>query len=121
AMSFFKTIVDFVKSDLASAQASAQPAVPVIDENDVPPGGRFRVEIVGEAHYQPALARLAGKKTVDGVSVYKAAVLIPEAGNRHDRNAVSVRIGGVTVGYLSREQAVRFHRSTAGVGKAKEP
>jgi hypothetical protein len=119
-MSLFKAIVDFVKSDLASAQAPTQPAVPVIDENDIPPGGRFRVEIVGEAHYQAVLARLAGKKTKDGVSVYKAALLFPEPTNRHDRNAVSVRIGGETVGYLSREQAVRFHRSFAGHGRVTE-
>jgi hypothetical protein len=92
------------------------------DAQRVPRGGRYRVEIVGEASYQPAIARLAGPKTRDGVSVYRAALLVPEPDNPHDPNAVAVRIEGLPVGYLSREQAVAFHRALGGDdGRAAAP
>lgn len=75
-----------------------------------------RVEIVGEASYQGELAELAGPKTENGVNVYKTAALVPEPSNRHDKNAVAVKIDGLTVGYLSRDQVPGFHKAIASVG-----
>ena len=74
-------------------------------------GRARRVEIVGEASYQRELAQIAGPKTPNGVNVKLAARLVPEPTNRRDRNAVSAVIDGHTVGYLSRDQAMGFHRA----------
>jgi hypothetical protein len=115
-MSLLNRIIEFPGRERRAAEAPEQAARPPGGDQRVPPGGRYRVEIVGEASYQAAIGRLAGAKTHDGVSVYKPAVLVPEPTNPHDRNAVSVRIEGLTVGYLSREQAVTFHRVVAGDG-----
>jgi len=74
-------------------------------------GRARRVEIVGEAHYERELARIAGPKTPNGMHMYVVARLVPEPTNRHDRNAVAAVINGCTVGYLSRKQAMSFHRA----------
>jgi len=75
-----------------------------------------RVDIVGEASYQPALDRIAGPKSEDGVSVWKTAALTPEPANAYDKNAVMVTIDSLKVGYLSRRQAVAFHAMMADAG-----
>lgn len=81
--------------------------------------GRERiVEIVGEASYEREIAQLAGPKTEHGVNVYMTARLDPEPTNRHDSNAVAVRIGGLLVGHLSRDQAPRFHSAMGDAGYA---
>ncbi|MEX1253942.1 MAG: HIRAN domain-containing protein [Dehalococcoidia bacterium] len=120
-MSILRSIVGFARGEQRAAPSPSQPATPALDGGDVPPGGRFRVEIVGEAHYQDVLARLAGPKTSHGVSIYKAAMLAPEPDNPHDAKAVAVRIDGLTVGYLSREQAATFHSVMAGEKWAAQP
>jgi hypothetical protein len=74
-------------------------------------GRKRRVEIVGEIYHERELAQVAGPKTPNGVSVLVDARLVPEPTNRHDRNAVAAVINGLTVGYLSREQAVNYHRA----------
>jgi HIRAN domain len=79
-----------------------------------------RIDIVGEASYQTALARIAGPKTADGMSVWKTAQLTPEPGNAHDKNAVMVTIDGLKVGYLSRRQALAYHRMMADAGMQDE-
>lgn len=67
--------------------------------------GLRQVQIVGESHRQDALARLAGPRTKEGVSVWVLAALVPEPTNSHDPKAVMVKIEGHHVGYLSREMA----------------
>lgn len=91
--------------------APGTPASPKEVEAKVFKGRDRRVEIVGEAYYQRELAKLAGPKTTNGVSVYLDARLVPEPTNRHDRNAVATVINGHTVGYLSRRQAVAYHKA----------
>lgn len=67
------------------------------------------VEVVGESNYQDALARVSGGRTGDGpANPAQVAVLWPERNNRYDRNAIAVKITGRTVGYLSRDNAVRY-------------
>ncbi|MBX9850113.1 MAG: HIRAN domain-containing protein [Rhodocyclaceae bacterium] len=68
--------------------------------------GLFEFEVVGESHYQQALSRIA-QSSVDRTVV---AVLIPEDQNKYDKNAVRVDVDGMTVGYLSREDAKSFRR-----------
>ena len=67
------------------------------------------LEVVGESNYQDALARVSGGRTGDGpANPEQLAVLWPEPNNRYDKNAIAVKIEGRTVGYLSRENAVRY-------------
>jgi hypothetical protein len=71
------------------------------------------LEVVGESNYQDALARVSGGRTPDGPArPDQLAVLWPEPNNRYDRNAIAVKISGRTVGYLSRDNAVRYQAVT---------
>lgn len=72
--------------------------------------GEFAFEIVGESHYQKALKSLTGDHGDTSPNKKATAVLIPETGNPHDDKAVRVDIQGMTVGYLSREDARSFRR-----------
>ena len=97
------------------AQRTAAPAGPPADAIRLSADGRLSV--VGESHYQPALKAAVGGRAARGIAdaVPVTAVLIPEPGNRHDRNAVRVDVGGRTVGYLAREDAVRYQRVLRGL------
>jgi hypothetical protein len=78
--------------------------VPIFDAR---PG--TRVEVVGESHYQDALARAAGGRTEDGPArVAQIAGLIAEPSNPYDSNAVMVQINGAVVGYLTRPDAIAY-------------
>lgn len=69
-----------------------------------------RVNVVGESHYQDAIAAAAGGRELSGGEdeARCRAVLIPEPNNPHDANAVRVAVQGKTVGYLSREAATDY-------------
>lgn len=67
--------------------------------------GDFECQVVGESHYQRALEQIAGKRTDESAELACTAHLIPEPENKHDRNAIRVDIAGLTVGYLSRDDA----------------
>jgi hypothetical protein len=67
------------------------------------------LDIVGEASYQPWLMAVGGKRTPNGpTSPEQIATLIREPKNRYDHNAIAVQIRGRTIGYLARENAVRY-------------
>lgn len=67
------------------------------------------LEIVGEKSYQPALRRISGGRTPTGPRAPDhIATLIREPKNRYDHNAIAVTIDGSLVGYLAREDAVRY-------------
>ncbi|WP_433362104.1 HIRAN domain-containing protein [Actinoplanes sp. CA-142083] len=71
--------------------------------------GYPHADIVGESHYAAAIRDVLGNDfKVDGSEVIAVAELVPEPGNRHDQNAVAVRIGGQLVGYLPRDEAARY-------------
>jgi HIRAN domain len=67
-----------------------------------------RVRVVGVSHYQDVLREIAGAGGGEAVRHEATAALLPEPENPHDPNAVQVTIGGRPVGYLSREDAVRY-------------
>jgi hypothetical protein len=69
--------------------------------------GSFPMEVVGESRYQNALVAICGAHTRYGHDSEYSANIEREPLNPFDRNAVVAKIGGRTVGYLSREQAVR--------------
>jgi hypothetical protein len=67
------------------------------------------LDIVGEAQYQRPLAALAGDMTRGGRTVADGlAILTPEPENPYDPDAIAVMIEGERVGYLSREDAIRY-------------
>jgi len=65
------------------------------------------VSVVGESHHQTFLRALTKTKRGE-VREYTQAEVRPEPGNRFDKNAVTVEVGGKSVGYLSRNDAVRY-------------
>jgi hypothetical protein len=71
-------------------------------------GGGHDLEVVGESHYQDALWRLVGGRSTEWIRIPMQAVLVAESDNPYDPNAISVRIDGMKVGYLSREDAEAY-------------
>ncbi|MFJ3379383.1 HIRAN domain-containing protein [Curtobacterium sp. NPDC090217] len=66
-------------------------------------------EVAGEAQYEDAIRPLLGRLTKDqDRELHTEATLIPEPDNPYDANAVSVRISGAVVGYLTRDDARVF-------------
>lgn len=74
---------------------------------------------MGESHYQPALKKAVGGRTVPEGAFEEAipvqATLVPEPENRYDSSAVRVDVGGRTVGYLPREEAARYQPVLLGL------
>ena len=68
-------------------------------------------EVVGESNYQPAI-----KAAADAHGRAQLAQLVREPRNKYDRNAVAVRLGGQTVGYLPRDEAPDYHAVLAQLG-----
>ncbi len=72
--------------------------------------GQVDLEVVGEASYQDNLWQaVRGRRGIaDRMRVEVHAVLVGEADNPYDPNAVSVWVRGLKVGYLSRDDARRY-------------
>lgn len=70
--------------------------------------GEYNFEVVGESNYQGALERACGARTEKSQDRIVQAILVLNNRNRYDPQAVCVTVGGLTVGYLSREHAKRF-------------
>jgi hypothetical protein len=103
---------------LFSRQRTDTPAAPSSPGLDIavsaPPldvvlyGGGHDLEVVGESFYQDALWRVVGVRSTERVRMEIEAVLVAETDNAYDDNAISVWIGGVKVGHLSREDAEAY-------------
>lgn len=76
--------------------------------------GSFEWNVVGEGHYQDALALITGGKTEEGHNMLVDALLVPEDDNPHDPLAYCVRINGHRVGYMSREDARSLRAKVKG-------
>lgn len=72
--------------------------------------GKYQ-EVVGESHYQPAI-----KAALDAYGRTQLAQLVREPRNKHDRNAVAVRLAGQTVGYLPRDEALDYQAVLVNLG-----
>ena len=75
---------------------------------ELAPTRGFQQAVVGESHYQVAIGRIVGGKSVYSASHPCEALLVCDDNNSHDANAVEVRVEGATVGYLPREDANRY-------------
>lgn len=76
----------------------------------------FPLHVVGESNYQPALISICGQYTRSGYDHEHSALIMLEPSNRHDPSAVVVKIYGLRVGYLPRNQAVRVGTQMKEVG-----
>jgi len=70
--------------------------------------GHEKLEVVGESHYQEILWRIVGGRTAEPVRYETHAVLVPDPQNSYDENAIEIRIDGLLVGYLSRNDAAAY-------------
>lgn len=75
----------------------------------------YRVRVVGESFYDENLRILCGPSTDHMRQFAKTAILTLEDNNPHDRNAVRVDVDGLTVGHLSRSDAIRFRAAYSGM------
>jgi len=66
------------------------------------------VRVVGVSHYQDALTEVVGRAGADRVRQAITARLEPEPTNPHDANAIRVLVDERPVGYLSRDDALRY-------------
>jgi hypothetical protein len=91
--------------------APAPRAVGTIDGPDT-----YSVDVVGESHYQDALERICGGRSEEGADEVVRATLVFEDNNPHDNQAVRVDINGMTVGYLSRQNAREYRKQLKKAG-----
>lgn len=75
-----------------------------------PPLGEYEFEVVGESFYQPVLKALHDTVAGTDEEPTGTAVLVPENDNPHDASAVRVTVQGLTIGYLSANDARSFRR-----------
>ena len=80
--------------------------------------GDFGQAVVGELQYQRTLERIAGGCRRDGVRAEVTAFLHLDNDNRHDPNAVCVKVSGRTIGYLSVRDALAYRERLAEIGHA---
>ena len=81
-----------------------------------PTAGEYLVDVVGESHYQSALAAICGPRSEGGEYREVAARLVLEDDNQYDANAVAVKINSRKVGHLNRANAVAFRRWLSSSG-----
>lgn len=86
-----------------------------------PSKGEFACEVVGESNYQDAIGRALTVASKQSDDTPLLALLTPESANKHDRNAVSVTIGGALVGYLSRDFAPVYRERLKAEGMGLVP
>lgn len=68
------------------------------------------VEVAGEAWREREITTAVGRnpRLDEEIEVNVPAVLVPEPDNPHDRNAISVRVGGQVVGYIERADTKKY-------------
>ena len=70
--------------------------------------GGETLEVVGESHYQDTLWEIVGGVRPERVRYGTLALLVPDPDNPVDANAIEVLIDGQRVGFLSRQDAIRY-------------
>lgn len=75
--------------------------------------GTFAVDVVGVSRRQDVLAAIVDRHGRSGRTMTLDALLVLENTNPHDANAVRVEIDGALIGYLSRDNAVRYRADLA--------
>jgi hypothetical protein len=102
-MGFFTRRHEAKGSDQRSAPSAAPQSIEVTLCD-----GDETLEVVGESNYQEALWSIVGGPTTEPVRLDVIAMLLPEPTNAYDSNAIAVWVNGLRVGYLGRDNAVRY-------------
>jgi hypothetical protein len=100
--------MSLIKWFLSRAAKEPSSELPPAAEIRLTGNGGFRLMVVGEASYQDNLEQICGGRTTESVDRTETAHLILEDSNPYDRNAVSVKINDLQVGYLNREDAKAY-------------
>ncbi|GLX99923.1 hypothetical protein [Actinoplanes sp. NBRC 101535] len=80
--------------------------------------GWASAEVVGETHYAKAIRALFGTNfNPQGTDITIPVTLIPDAKNKHDRNAVGVWSDAGLIGHLPRAEAARYVQVLAALSK----
>ncbi len=74
--------------------------------------GAFKLFVIVESHSQNAIAQIASTPLNNKQSA-QLAHIIPESGNEKDPFAVRIELNGKNVGYLTRDDALKFRRRLA--------
>lgn len=80
--------------------------------------GKYLFEIVGESHYQSALEKICEGRSGESQSKKATATIVHEDDNPYDNEAIRVDINGLTVGYLSKNDARKYRQALKIMGKA---
>lgn len=118
------SIYSFIKSDKRKVPPASKPSRQAPKKRSYADqqtfhwsdNGNYGFEVVGESNYQDALRSLAGDHGDRSAAAEHIATLIPEDTNKFDNKAVCVQINGLTVGYLSRQDARSFRRRLGSKG-----
>lgn len=83
-------------------------------------GNQTFMEVVGESHYQRNIKKALG---INGEEYYKSILFTiePDNYNSYDDNAIVVKIKDFTVGYLPRNEAKKYRKMLATIGKIDKP
>lgn len=103
-------------SKLFGLEGAASPSLPLIVWRE----GSYPTQAVGESNYQAALEVICGGYSRHGHEVLCEASLIPDPTNPYDANAVKVVIARHLVGYLCRDDAIRFGEEMTAAGRLGE-
>ena len=91
-----------------SAGRSNGPVTPADLVGSLQGPGTYEIEVVGESHYQSALASICGGRSENSVKKHVQATLVLEDQNPHDNQAVRIDVSDKTVGYLPRDTARNY-------------
>lgn len=94
-----------------SENTSAAPRIPVAAFG-WPALGEYDFDVVGESNYQNVLSALSDTASPNDEKT-GLAILVPEDTNPFDNKAVKVTVQGLTIGYLSKEDARSYRRRLA--------
>jgi hypothetical protein len=85
------------------------PLAPVVRSIEVTLSeGNDPLEVVGESHHQEALWSIVGGHSTERVRCEVLAMLLAETDNPYDKNAISVWVNGLHIGFLSRADAAAY-------------
>lgn len=77
----------------------------------------YQYEIVGEQSFQKNLEKIAGKKSEISKSLEMMARVVSEPTNKFDKNAIKVEINGLTVGYISKNEAATVSKQAKNIDR----
>lgn len=83
---------------------------------NLPGPGTYSVDIVGESKYQSSLEAICGGRADESQEKIAVATLVHEDNNPYDNKAIRIDIEGMTVGYLSRENARQYRKKIKEAG-----